>query len=370
MKILITANSAWNLYNFRLGLMRYLQEAGHQVIAVAAEDTYAIKIQKAGFVFFPLSLNYTSINIAQECQLILQLYHIYRSLSPTLILHYTIKPNLYGTLVAYRLGCPVINNISGLGTTFVEGGWLQRIMWQGYRLVFPLAAHNFFQNKEDERLVRKKVSSKRFKSSTIPGSGVDVRYFSPRESSKSANIFTFLMLGRLITDKGVREYAEAAEICKKKGFSVEFLLAGSYDSSHRRAIPKKELRHWKDTQCLSYLGERKNVRALLARADCVVLPSYREGLPRTLLEAAAMAKPLIATHVPGCRSIVRAGYNGLLCQVKSGTSLAQACQVMMEMSIVKRKNMGKNSREWVLKCFDQQLVFNAYVQKIHEITTT
>ena len=316
-----------------------------------------------------MHLTHTGLNIVKECQLIIQFYRIYHRLAPEFILQYTIKPNVYGTLAANRLRYPVINNISGLGTAFIEGGWLEQVMWKLYGWVFPLASHNFFQNTEDETLIRKRLATQHFRSSTIPGSGIDVSYFAPRKRQRAGQIFTFLMVGRLIVDKGTREYAQAAEICKKNGLAAQFLLVGPYDSAHRRAISEKELKHWQATHTLIYLGERRNMRALLAQADCVVLPSYREGLPRSLLEAAAMGKALIASNVPGCRAIVREHYNGLLCQVKSGEALAQAFQTMRELSEVRRKRMGKNSRALVLKHFNQRIVFDAYVQKINEITT-
>ena len=345
--------------------MRALRKAAHQLITIAQPDAYVV-LQTAGYRLLPVKLQNMGVHIGSDLRFLLQLWRLYKRLHPKVALHYTIKSTLYGTMSAAMQQRPAINNISGLGTAFVEGGWLRQLL---YGIIMPMAAHIFFQNREDHALVHKKLYWRRLRSNCLPDSGVDMRRFLPNKGKKEVKKegFTFLMVARLITEKGIYEYVDAARCCQEVVPGLRFLLIGSQTTTHRRAIPEAELAHWRARGWIEYLGARSDVLPFLAESDAVVLPSYREGVARSLLEAAAMAKPLIASDIPGCRAIVRDGYNGLLCRAKDSKDLSRAMLQMLRLPSAKRNQWGKNSRTLALRCFNERIVFGAYERKINEI---
>ena len=274
------------------------------------------------------------------------------------------KPNVYGSLAAGLLGVRTINNISGLGTALA--GWPPELAGQPTLPSGPGAiARVFFQNPEDlalfvdERLVRPGQAER------IPGSGIDLKRFRPsRRPRPAGRRFRFLFVGRLLRDKGLAEYAEASRLLRARWPQAEVAILGFAGSDNRSAVPIAEIERWQDEGIVTYLGDTDDVRPFLDDSDCVVLPSYREGLPRTLLEAAAMAVPMIATDVPGCRDVVADGENGFLCQARSPASLAAAMKRMLRLEPDERAAMGRRAREKVEREFDQALVVNAYLQAL------
>jgi glycosyltransferase involved in cell wall biosynthesis len=282
-------------------------------------------------------------------------------------LGYTAKPNVYGSLAAQALGIPVINNVSGLGTAFIRQGLLTRIVSGLYRLAFRRSARVFFQNPEDQDLFVSAGIVPPEKTALLPGSGIDLARFAPvAPRERGERPFTFLLVARLLWDKGVGEYAEAARLVRARHPAARFQLLGFLDVANRTAVPRADVERWVAEGIIDYLGHAEDVRPLLAAADCVVLPSYREGLPRTLLEAAAMGKPLIATDVPGCRHIADHGVNGYLCAVRDAGSLAEAMINMLGLPEAERRAMGKSARAKAEAEFDERLVVDRYLEAIAE----
>lgn len=368
MKVAITLNTSWNIYNFRFSLIKELLRYGHTVVAIAPHDEYTTKLVDIGCEFENVTMDSRGANPFKDLGLTLELYNIYKRVKPDVILHYTIKPNIYGTLAAKRLGIPVINNISGLGTIFLNDNFISKIALSLYRFSFKFPKQVFFQNHEDLQLFLDKELIEQNICEVIPGSGIDLNHFQPQaaQTISEDRPFEFLMISRLIIDKGIREYVAACAILQERGMNAKFTLLGKLDEEHSRGISNEELQGWIDEGYINYLGSTDDVRPYIHNADCVVLPSYREGTPRTLLEAAACAKPIVATNVPGCNNIVDDKLNGLLCTVKDENDLAEKMKTMFYMSEETRADMGLNGRNIVERRFDHQITIDRYVKAIEK----
>ncbi len=366
MKVAITLNTSWNIFNFRFSLIKELIKCGHTVVAVAPYDEYTVKLVNIGCEFENVTMDSRGANPFKDLALTLELYNIYKRVQPDVILHYTIKPNIYGTLAARKLGIPVINNVSGLGTIFLNDNIISKLALKLYRFSFKFPKQVFFQNQEDLQLFLDKELIQQNICEVIPGSGIDLNHFKPQVKQTIAedSPFEFLMISRLIIDKGIREYVAACAILQERGMNAKFSLLGKLDEDHSRGISKEELQEWIDEGYINYLGSTDDVRPYIQNADCIVLPSYREGTPRTLLEAAACSKPIVATNVPGCNNIVDDKLNGLLCKVKDEEDLAQKMKTMFYLGEEERAEMGLKGRNIVERRFDHQIIIDKYLKAI------
>lgn len=362
MKIAIVLNTSWNIYNFRSGLVRSFIEHGHDVYAISPIDHYTEKVRALGCHHIPVRMDSRGANPIKDLLLVAELYRIYKKIRPDIVLHYTIKPNIYGTLATAALGIPSINNVCGLGTMFLKDNLVSRVAILLYRLAFLFPKRVFFQNEDDLQLFLGKKMVKPQLCDLVPGSGIDLEKFAPH--GKTGNrTFTFLLISRLIYDKGILEYIEAVEKLRSKGINARFQLLGAVDEKHKRGIPKKLIDDWANRQIVDYLGTTEDVIPYLREADCVVLPSYREGTPKTLLEAASLGKPLVATDVPGCRNVVDDGFNGFLCEARNSDDLAEKLEKMYRLEEETRQQMGINSRQKIENTFDEKFV----IRKYHEV---
>ncbi|MDO1445551.1 glycosyltransferase family 4 protein [Rhodocytophaga aerolata] len=364
MKIAIVINASWNIYNFRMGLIEAFMEARHEVYTIAPPDEYSDRLVAAGCHYVPVALDNKGSHPLKDLQFTYKLHHLYRQIQPDVVLHYTIKPNIYGTMAAALLGIPVINNVSGLGTVFLRDNLTSKIAHVLYKLTFWSPKKIFFQNPDDRDLFIQKKLVKQPITDLLPGSGINLSLFKPEPFKRNAT-FSFLLIGRLLYDKGIVEYIEAIKLLKQKGIRATFYLLGFKDYS-AAGIPETLLKEWLDNGWVTYLGTTDDVRIFIKEADCVVLPSYREGTPRTLLEAAAMAKPLIATRVPGCVEIVDHEVNGYLCEVKNAASLAEQMLRMYLLENAKLQKMGLASRQKVEEKFDEKLVIRKYMDALQD----
>lgn len=363
----IAINKSWNIFNFRQGLIRALQDQGHQIIAIAPRDEYVARLEEMGCVCVHLPVTDTGSNPLVELWAIFKFYLILRKYQVDVLLNYTIKCNLYGSLAASWKRIPVICNISGLGTAFLANSFSSRVARWLSRSILHRANHLFFQNMQDQEEFLYSTGLSKMSHSLLPGSGVDLSKFSATSFS-SPNTFQFLVLARLIVEKGIVEFAQAAAIVKDSFPEAKFLIVGGLDVNHARAIDPAALKKWIDNGWVEYLSHRDDIAELINQSEVVVLPSYREGTPRSLLEGAACGRPLITTDVPGCREVVRDGENGYLCEVKSAASLASKCMAYLKLALEKKLAMGKASRRLVEEKFDEDRVIQAYVDKIQEVT--
>lgn len=361
--IVISYNTCWYVYNFRRPLIRALKAAGFQVAVVAPRDEYTDRIIAEGVLYRDIRMDGKGKNPLREIATLLSLRRIYRELKAELILHYTIKPNLYGSLAARSLGIPAINNVTGLGEAFTRGGLLELVAKILYRTAFAKVARVFFQNPDDQELFLREGLVRADQAILLPGSGVDSSRFSPLPRGDGP--FTFLQVGRLLKAKGVEDFIAAARIVRQAYPETRFALLGRYEREDPAsadpelvdgAIAEGVVEHW---------GEAEDVRPVIAKADCVVLPSYyREGTPRSLLEAAAMGKPLVAADSIGTRQPVAVGVNGFLHRPRDSADLAEKLLDMRRFEAAELAKMGEASRSLMIQRFEERIVLDAYLDAV------
>jgi len=369
-KIAISANTAWYLVNFRLNLARALQAAGHEVIAIAPPGEESARIEEAGIRFIPVSMDNKGTNPIRDLGLLLRLVRLLQRERPAVFLGYTVKPNVYGGMACRLLRIPSIHNVAGLGTVFVEETWLTRLVRGLYRYGMGRAAKVFFQNPDDHELFVRNGLVRAEQAEGLPGSGVDTEWFRPEnlEAERAGAPFRFLLSARLLWDKGIGEYVEAARALIVEGRQVECQLLGFLCAENRTAIPRKVIENWEREGVVRYLGSTSDVRPIVAQADCVVLPSYyREGTPRSLLEAASMGKPVITTDAVGCREAIDNGVTGFLCRPRDAADLAEKMHRMMEMAPTERFEMGRRGREKMVREFDERIVIDRYLRVVEQL---
>ncbi|MCY7339090.1 MAG: glycosyltransferase family 4 protein [Sphingomonas bacterium] len=300
--VIMSANSCWNIVNFRAHLVRDLIRRRYRVIVIAPADERQAAVTALGAEFRSISLNSAGLSVIEDVRSVLAYDRLFRELRPDFFLGFTAKPNIYGSIAAQRHGIRVVNNISGLGTAFIRRGPLQLLVAGLYRAALRRSSTVFFQNPDDRALFVGRRLVREEQAGLLAGSGIDLDHFAPRPLPPADDRpLRFLLVARMLRDKGVVEYVDAARLLRAQGKAVHFALLGPGDADNRTAISLEELAAWQAEGVVDYLGADDDVRSHIAAADCVVLPSYREGLPRSLIEAAAMARPVITTDVPGCR---------------------------------------------------------------------
>ena len=360
MHILMTVNAAWNIWHFRRPVVEALISDGHSVTVLAPFDDSVPELEKLGCRLLDLKMNLQGLNPLDELRLVFRFIRIFRAEQPNIVISYTIKNNIFGACAARILGIPFLPNISGLGTAFLSGRLIKAVSESLYRRVFERLPTVFFQNPEDSALFIERSMIQLEQVRLLPGSGIDLSHFTPTPMPPVDEAPLFLMIARLLRDKGVVEFVDAAKQIKAIYPRARFQLLGAVDSSNRSAIDAALVRRWVEEGSVEYLGTTNDVRPAIAAACCVVLPSYREGAPRTLIEAAAMARPVIATDVPGCRAVVDSGVSGFLCEVRNADSLAMAIRRFLELPPDGRRAMGQAGQVKMEREFDQALVVKAY----------
>ncbi len=363
-KVVIASNSAWSIANFRAGLIRAMVDVGYEVVAVASPDEYVARLPELGCRYLPLKIDSKGTHPGRDLLLLWRLLRLLRRERPDIYLGYTVKPNVYGSLAARALDIPVINNITGLGVAFIRKNWLKLLVRGLYRLALARSAMVFFQNEDDRRLFIEDGLVLPEKTDRLPGSGIDVERFKLTPLPDNGNRFRFLLLSRMLWDKGVGEYVEATRIIKRSFSDVDFCLLGPLDVQNPAAISRGQMDAWLAEGMVRYLGVSNDVRGEIKEADCIVLPSYREGMPRALLEAAAMGRPIITTDAVGCREVVDDGVNGFLCRVRDEDDLAEKMQWMLTLSQEERSEMGRRGREKAAREFDERQVVDRYLDVI------
>jgi glycosyltransferase involved in cell wall biosynthesis len=345
-------------------LIKELKAKGYEILVIAPRDDYAGKIEQEKVSFRHISIDNKGTNPFQDFRLIFDFFKMFKRERPSLVLLYTIKPNIYGSIAAHLLNIPVINNVAGLGTLFIKYNWLTKIAEYLYRYALRHSVKVFFQNNDDMHLFVKKKIVKKNNAERIPGSGIDHKKFAPYPVIKNRSRFTFLLSSRMIGDKGIGIYVEAARILKDKYKNIEFQLLGFMDVKNPSAISREQMHQWVNAGIVNYLGETDNVIDYILKADCVVLPSYREGVPRSLLEAASLAKPIITTNCSGCRDVVDDGINGYLCKPNNALDLAEKMEHMIHLSDQERYLMGLRGREKMIREFDEAIVIQRYLDMV------
>lgn len=366
--VMLSVNTAWNAWNFRAGLLDAIMQHGYRAVVAAPVDRYAERLVQAGCEFIDLPMDSNGTHPGRDMRLLLRYMALLRAERPVAYLGYTIKPNVYGSIASQLLGIPVINNIAGLGAAFIDNSMVTRIARLLYRTSLKRSSRVFFQNPHDHRLFVDAGLARADVADLLPGSGIAPARYDATAARTGGAPFTFLLVGRMLVNKGVVEFADAARIVRQRFPDARFQLLGPVNEANPNLVPAATIAGWQAEGLVEYLGAADDVRPYLAAADCVVLPSYREGVPRTLLEAAAMARPIVATRVPGCVDVVDEGVNGLLCAPRDAADLARAMLEMAALPAAGRQRMGAAGRLKVEQQFDEALVIRKYLDAIADVT--
>ncbi|WP_061162722.1 glycosyltransferase family 4 protein [Caballeronia temeraria] len=368
LRIALVCNTAWAIYTYRQGVLRMLTASGAQVTIIAPRDRTFEPLEAMGCRCVELPVASKSTNPRDDLKTLAALYREYRATRPHIVFHYTIKPNIYGSLAAMLARVPSIAVTTGLGYVFIQKSRTAQVAKLLYRFAFRFPREVWFLNRDDhEAFLHENLLAHPDRARRLHGEGVDLDEFTLAPLPARED-FVFILIGRLLWDKGVAEYVEAARRIRAKFPHARFQLLGPVGVDNPSAISRTDVQKWEAEHIVEYLGEANDVRPLVAAADCVVLPSYREGVPRTLMEASAMGRPIVATDVPGCREVVEDGVNGLLCEVKSADSLTDALERMLTLSSDERAVMARRGREKVASEFDERNVVERYKGTIHAIT--
>lgn len=364
-KIAIVINTSWNIYNFRFDLLKELLKQ-YEVTCLAPQDDYSSRLEELGAKFINIEINNKGTNPIEDLKLINQYYKIFAKEKFDLVLLYTIKPNIYGNIAAKLAKTPSISTITGLGTVFLNEKLSSKIARQLYKHSLKFSKKVFFQNRDDmDIFISKKLVNKE-SIDYIPGSGINTELFKPSKlDTKDNRKTTFLMVARLVKDKGLLEYLNAARLLKQKyKTKVEFALLGEFYTGNPTAIKKAELQVFIDQRIVNYLGKSDDVKSVIENYDCVVLPSYREGLSRVLLEACSMKKPIVTTNVPGCKDLVSDGLNGYLCESRDISALCKSMENILKHTQNELLDMGEKSRKLVIDKYSSKIVIKKYLDII------
>ncbi len=365
----IIANTAWNLYHFRADLIRHLRQHENKVFGIAPADGFESRLEEVCDGYEELKkLQRKGTNAFSDLALYHELVGIMKRQQLDVVLCYTVKPNIYATLAAHRLGIPVVNTITGLGFTFLENRLINKVVVRLYKYALEKSSRIIFQNKDDRHLFIRKGIAKAGKTSLIRGSGIDVEKFHPKLNIPSLKEkLDFIFIGRLLYDKGVMEllqgFAKAADVLNH----INLHLVGDTDEGNPASVSAEDLAHYSHRNDVHFHGYQENIIPYLSKSDVVILPSYREGMPRVLLEGMSMAKPVITTHVPGCKDMVKNGVNGYLVKVKSSDEIADAITGMARLSAEERAAMGEAGRRNVVEHYSSNAIIMEYDMVLRDL---
>ena len=367
--IALVANSTWNIHNFRLNLLDKFIGEGHDVIVIAPVDQYIEYKEKYPAVKHVAlrSMDRDSTNPLKDLLLIAELTRKYKRLKPDLVIHFTNKPNIYGAIAARRAKVDSIAIVTGLGYAFIHNGFIKSVTTALYKYTSKYHKKFIFENIEDRELFENENIITEGQGISVKGCGVNTTYFHPYPNQEVNEAMVFTFVGRLLYDKGVKEFVEAARIIKLVHPKTQFWLVGELDPDNPATVEKDELIEWVDSDIVYYHGFQRDVRPFISKSDCVVLPSYREAIPRTITEAMAMAKPVITTDTAGCREAVEEEVNGYLAKLRDANDLAESMQKIISLTEEERKSMGQAGRNIVMNQFDDRLIANHIYDIISKI---
>lgn len=366
--IALVANSCWYIYNLRLGVITALQKANYTITIIAPHDDFTEKLVHENCLVITVKLNCKGVNPIEDIAYCVKLIQVYRRYKFNHIFHFTIKPNIYGSIAAASLNIDSTTIISGLGYPFTRKGLFHYFIQLLYFMANCAADEVWFVNQDDKNLFEKKRIVNANKTQLLPGEGVNIRHFTrvrPYGNQDNTPI-QFLFSGRLIWSKGIGEFVKAARIIKNKYPEAVFSILGYLYVNNPEAISADTIATWQQEGVINYLGSTDDVRPYLESASCLVLPSYYgEGVPRSLLEAACMEVPIITTDHVGCREVVKDGFNGFLCQKRDVMDLVNKIEDFLSLESVSRRRLGENGRKLMIDKFDESFVVSYYLKKLN-----
>lgn len=356
-KVLILVNHDVVIYNFRLELVERLLNENYEVYISSPYGERIDDLISLGCKYVKAEFNRHGLNIFQEWKLLRYYKKIIKDIRPNVILTYTIKPNIYGALAAKSLGIPVIANITGLGGAVENGGLMQKISINLYKYAFKNIKKVFFQNAENQQFfIDNNIALK--KQELIPGSGVNLERFSLMDYPKD-NTVEFVFISRIMKEKGIDEYLNAAKYITSKHQNTRFHILGFSEENY-----EEELKHLQEKEIIKYHGMQRDIRKFLKQFHCTIHPSYHEGMSNVLLESAASGRPIITTNQSGCKEIVDDKISGYLVNKKDNNDLIEKIEMFLSLSYEEKKDMGLAGRRKVEKEFDREFVVDAYMNEI------
>ena len=370
-KVAFVHNAQWEMYNFRGEMIGELKKRGYDITVIVPpnEGKEHLFTEELGVNLITVPMSRKGTNIKEDFKLLKNLYKIYREEKFDLVYHYTIKPNIYGTLAAKLAGRKSVAITTGLGYVFINKNITSLIAQFLYKFSLTYAEEVWFLNSEDKEIFLEKDLIAESQAFILPSEGVNTKRYIPSAKEIKDGKIKFLMIARVLYDKGFREYVEAAKKIKSQRPDIEFQLLGAIDNGNPSGVPKEEVDEAVEAGILNYLGTTNDVVKVIKEADCIVLPSYREGVSRVLMEAASMEKPIIATNVAGCREVVDEGLTGFLCKAKNSFDLAYKMATLIILSEVERELMGKRARQKIVDEMDLERVIEIYDIKTTQIIT-
>ncbi len=370
-KIILVSNTSWSFYKFRKGLISWFVEQGHEVYLLSPADEHIEDLQALGAVHIALqAMSAKGINPQSDIKCYYELKRLYKLLAPDIIFHYTIKPNIYGTLAANKVSIPSVAVVTGLGFTFINKGIVPTIAKQLYKRVLRKANRVWFLNQDDLSLFHKLSILPPHLGEILHGEGIDCTHFAPITDKSIGSATEFVFIGRLLYDKGIQEYYEAARKVRALHPEVKCSVMGYLGVNNPKAVDESKFRQWVDEGTIHYYGSSQDVRPIMQQASCIVLPSYREGLSMVLLEAAAMATPIIATNIPGCKEVVEDGRTGYLVAPMQSEELAEAMIRFHRLPTPEKESMGSTARQKIINEFSLDKVCAQYQKVLTELFLT
>lgn len=365
-KLMILANDETTIYNFRREIIRAFHEHGYEVILSLPEGEHTKELEDCGCKVVNTAVSRHGKNPLHDLQYMQTCRKLIRQYRPDIVLTYTVKPNIYGSLACQMEKVPYINNVTGLGTILQTDSKLARMILSLQKLAYKKSSCVFFQNTANRDALRQKgVISFLTPTEILPGSGVNLALHSFVPMRPDDGTVKFIIVSRLRDDKGYREFFEAAERVKNDHPNTEFHVVGWYEEDEY----KKRVEDLTRRGIIIYHGKQvqEEVHKLIASCDCVVLPSYHEGMANVLLEGAATGRPIIASNIPGCRESFDEGKSGFACEVKNADSLIAAMEKLIATPYMERVKMGECGRKKMEEQFDRSIVAKMYIERIEKI---
>ena len=357
-KVLILANHAITIYNFRLELVRRLVQDGYEVHLSAPYSERIEDIVKEKCIYHDIELERRKTNPLKDYKLIREYKKLIKEIQPDIIFSYTIKPNIYGAAAAKKSKTPFVANVTGLGSAVESGNLLSKLIILMYKFAFKNVQTVFFQNEKNMEFFKtRKIAADKAK--LLPGSGVNLQHFMPLEYPEDKTV-NFVFISRIMKEKGIEEFLSAVKLVRDKCPNTQFHICGFCEETY-----EDTLKQMQESGEVIYHGLVKDMREILKDMHCVVLPSYHEGMSNVLLEGAATDRPLIASDIPGCRETMIDGETGYLVKVQDKDDLAQKMIQFVELPYETKKEMGLKARKYVEERFDRQIVVEAYMNEIN-----
>jgi len=369
MKIVLFSNTSWSLFNFRKNLIKSLVEKGYNVTLISSKDKYIQELEKISVNIKILDFETRGVNLFKELFLISNIINLYKEIKPDLIFHFTIKPVIYGSIVSRFMNISTVNNITGLGRVFEKKNIFRFLIILLYKFSQKKVKNIFFQNINDQKFFLEKKIIHISKTTILPGSGVDLNFYNTNYYPAENETINFLFASRLIIQKGLNEFLDAAKFFKLEFPNVNFLVCGKGEKEGKNILIEK-LYEFNQKKIIQYLGfnNSNELKKIIIKSHCVVLPTfYNEGTPKILLEAMSLKRPIITSNISGCIDLVQNNKNGYLCKIKDSLDLINNLKKFLLLKHSSKINFGLYSRQIVEKKYDEKIVINEYLNQINNL---